>query len=341
MKKIQLISMFILAMTVGLASCGKKQTEETSLAAEEGKPKVRLLQVAEREVNQSADFTATVQAEIKNNIVSQSPGRIKSIYVEVGDQVRKGQRLAAMDDVNLANTQVQLENMRLTYQRLLELFEVGGVSQQELDNTKLQLDVAETNLRNLQENTSLLSPINGVVTARNYDVGDMYSGQFPIVTVMQIDPVKLTINVSESYFTKLKKDMPVEVRFDVFGDEVFEGKVTLVYPTIDEMTRTFTVEITLPNKDMRVRPGMFARVRVNFGVENRIVIPDLAVVKQPGSGERFVYVYDNGKVVMNRIELGKRLGDEYELVSGVEEGTQVVVAGQSRLSNGSEVEVVK
>ena len=340
MKKIQIISMFILAVAIGFSSCGKAD-KATSLAQEENKAKVRLLQVSKRDVNQTAEFTATVQPEIKNNIASQSPGRIKDIFVEVGDPVKKGQKLVAMDDANLSTTQVQIDNLRLTYQRLLELFEVGGASQQELDNAKLQLDVAETNARNLQENTTLISPINVVVTARNYDADDMYSGQLPILTVMQINPVKLLINVSESYYAKVKNGMPVDIRFDVFGDEVFKGKVALIYPVIDDATRTFTAEISLPNNDLRVRPGMFARVTINFGVENRVVVPDQAIVKQPGSGERFVYVYNNGNVDYKRVELGRRMNNEYELISGVEEGDRVVIAGQARLTNGAAVEIIE
>lgn len=342
MKRIQFISMLVFAATVSFSSCGSKSDENKhTIADNEGKPKVRLLEVTHRDVPQTADFTTTVQPDTKNNISSQSPGRIKRIFVEIGDRVSKGQRLAQMDDVNLENSRSQIHNIQVTYDRLEELYKVGGASKQDLDNAKLQLDVAQTNLRNLQENTYLLSPVNGIVTARNYDEGDMYGGQLPVLTVMQINPVKLQINVSESYYNKVEKGMTVDVRFDVFGDEEFKGTVSLVHPTIDDLTRTFTVEVSLPNGDLRIRPGMFGRVSVNFGLENRVVVPDKAIVKQAGSGERFVYVYKDGKVSMNRVELGRRMDTEYELLSGVETGSQVVVAGQARLSNGAEVEVVK
>ncbi len=338
MKKIQIISMLFLVATLGLTSCGKKEKTTTD---EDVKPKVRLLTVNQREVPQTIDFTTTVQPESRNNIAPQAPGRIRKQFVEVGDQVKKGQRLAQMDDSNLANIRTQIENFRLTYNRISELFEVGGASQQDMDNAKLQLDMAEINLSNLEENTYLVSPINGVVTARNYDEGDLYNGQTPVFTVMQLTPVKLMINVSESNFAKIRKGMKVDVQFDVFGDENFEGTVNLVYPTIDDATRTFAVEVLLPNKDQRIRPGMFGRVTINFGVENRVVVPDQAIVKQPGSGERFVYVYNNGKVSYDLVELGRRMDNEYELISGVTPGAQVVVAGQARLSNGAEVEVVQ
>lgn len=206
---------------------------------------------------------------------------------------------------------------------------------------RIQFDVKQTAYKNLLENTSLLSPINGVVTARNYDNGDMYGGGEPVLVVEQITPVKLLINVSETYFTKVKKGAPVDVRLDVYGEEVFKGNIHLVYPTIDAATRTFQVEIRLDNRDLRVRPGMFARATLNFGTADNVVVPDLAIVKQAGSGDRYVFVYKDGKVSYNKVELGRRMGTEYELKSGVPDNSQVVVAGQSRLVNGAEVEVEK
>ena len=132
---------------------------------------------------------------------------------------------------------------------------------------------------------------------------------------------------------------PVDVKLDVYGDEVFTGTINLIYPTIDATTRTFQVEIRLDNKDQRVRPGMFARATLNFGTAENVVVPDLAIVKQAGSGDRYVFVYKDGKVSYNKVELGRRMGTEYELKSGVPDNSQVVVAGQSRLVNGMEVEV--
>jgi RND family efflux transporter MFP subunit len=193
----------------------------------------------------------------------------------------------------------------------------------------------------MQENTALLSPLDGIVTARNYDDGDMYSGAMPVLTVEQIKPVRLMINVSETYFTKIEKGAPVDIRLDVYGDEVFKGQVNLVYPTINPATRTFPVEVRLANGDMRVRPGMFARVTVDFGALERVVIPDRAIVKQAGSGDRYVFVCKDGKVSYNKVELGRRMGEHYELISGVEDQDEVVVAGQTRLLDGVEVEIEK
>ena len=190
----------------------------------------------------------------------------------------------------------------------------------------------------MKENTRLVSPINGIVTARNYDSGDMIGGE-PVVTIEQMSPVKLLVNVSESFYTRVRKGMDVNVKVEVYGDEIFHGKVSLIYPTVDPQTRTFPVEIKLPNKDLKVRPGMFARVTMNFGTQNHVVAPDLSIIKQAGSGDRYIYAYKDGKVSYNKVLLGRRMDDKYEIISGVSDGDQVVVAGQSRLTNGAEVSV--
>lgn len=340
-KSIQLVA---LLLTVCMGSCtggGKDKAAATEEQRVEEKPVVKLADVKARPVEQIQDYTATVEAEVKNNIAPASPVRIDRIFVEVGDRVSKGQKLVQMDAANLKQAKLQLDNQEIEFNRIDELYKVGGASKSEWDASKMQFDVKQTAYKNLLENTSLLSPINGVVTARNYDNGDMYGGGDPVLVVEQITPVKLLINVSETYFTKVKKGAPVDVKLDVYGEEVFKGNIHLVYPTIDAATRTFQVEIRLDNRDLRVRPGMFARATLNFGTADNVVVPDLAIVKQAGSGDRYVFVYKDGKVSYNKVELGRRMGTEYELKSGVPDNSQVVVAGQSRLVNGAEVEVEK
>lgn len=325
-----------------LTACGggsdKTQAAADSIAQE--KPKVKLETVQVRPVAQTYDFTATVEANVTNNIAPSMAVRIGKIFVEVGDPVRAGQKLVQMDQTNVIQQKVQLDNYKTEFGRLDELFKVGGASKSEWDAKKTALDVAQTAYDNLVANTTLTSPIDGIVTARNYDNGDMYNlGGQPVVVIEQITPVKLVVNVSESLFKEVKKGMDVTLRLDVYGDEVFHGKVSLVYPTIDPTTRTFPVEITIPNGDKRVRPGMFARVTLSFGTKDRVVAPDRSIIKQAGSGDRYIYVYKDGKVSYNKVELARRMGDEYEVVSGVQDGDRVVVTGQNRLNNGMEVDI--
>ncbi len=186
----------------------------------------------------------------------------------------------------------------------------------------------------------LVSPVDGVVTARNYDPGDMTGAQ-PVLTVGQLSPVvKIIINATEADITKIHRGMDVNITFDALPDEVFSGTVSRVYPAVDPATRTFEAEIQIKNPGERLRPGMFARVEIDHGSINRVVVPDMAVVKQSGSGNRYVYVLHDGHVSYKRVELGRRLGDAYELISGVEAGDTVVISGQSRLADGVAVEVI-
>jgi len=338
MKRMKQLSIVVCAFAIGLSSCNKPKTE-TKIEAEIST--VKLQQVSEREIEQKLELTATVQPQAKNSIAPSSPGRIRDIMVEVGQNVSKGQKLVQMDVANLSNLETQIENVKRTYKRAQELFKVGGASQQELDNAKLQLDVAQTNLKNMSENTFLLSPLSGIVTARNYDNGDMYSGQTPVLTIMQINPVKLLVNVSESYYSKIKIGMSINVTFDVFEGQSFKGNVSLIYPVIDDRTRTFSVEIKMNNNSNKVRPGMFARVNLEFGKAKGIVVADQAIVKQAGSGAKFVYIYNDGKVQFKQVEIGRRIDNEYEIISGLSVGEQVVIAGQAKLVDGSKVNVVK
>lgn len=333
-------------IALGAAACssgkdGEKQNTTDQAVQADEKPKVKLAQVTERDVDQIEEYTATVESDVKNNISSNAALRIEKVLVDVGDAVKKGQVLVKMDASNLVQLDLQIKNQEIEFKRIDELYKVGGASKSEWDNIKTQLDVNRTAYNTMKENTQLISPINGVVTARNYDDGDMASTS-PILTVETLAPVKMLVNVSETYYPKVKKGMPVSVKLDTYGDEVFAGKVSIVYPTIDPATHTFPVEIQLANADQRVRPGMFARATLTFGVERRTVIPDMAIVKQMGAGDYYVFIYEtNGTVTRSVVKLGRRMGNEYEVISGVPAGSRVVIAGQNKLANKVAVDVVK
>lgn len=333
------LTLMTIAAALTLCSCSSEEKSAQS-SQETTKPNVKIAQVTAEAVAQTETFATTVEAEVKNNIIPNAPLRIDRILVEVGDNVVKGQKLVELDASNLEQLTLQVENQRIEFNRVAELYKVGGASKAEYDNAKTALEVNEKALKNRLENTVLVSPINGVVSARNYDNGDMYGGQ-PILVVEQITPVKMKVNVSEKYFSKVKKGADVTLTFETYGEETFTGKVNIIYPTIDPATHTFPVEITLSNNDRRVRPGMFGHATINFGEANHVVIPDAAVIKQAGSGDYYIYTHSNGKVSYDKIQIGKRMGDRYEIISGVASGAEVVIAGQNALANGTEVQVIK
>ena len=332
-------TMFVAAAVIMTAGCGNTSTKKAeAVEVPVADPTVSVAQVFVREVPQEAVYTSTVQAYVKNNIAPQMAGRITKINVEIGDFVKEGQVLAEIDKAQLLQAQLQLQNQEVELQRLKSLYEEGGLSQSDYDAIQLQYNVLKTQVDNLLENTTLRSPINGVVSARNYDVGDMYAMSMPIFTVEQIVPVKLLIGVSETDYSKVKKGDSVTVTADAIPDKTFYGKINRIYPTVDPATRTFTVEVKIDNSYRTLRPGMFARATVNFGSNNNVVIPDVAVVKQQGSGERFVYVLnEDNTVTYKKVVLGRRMGAEYEVLEGLQDGDKIVIGGQIRLKDGVKV----
>lgn len=321
-----------------LTACSKK---ETVVSHDEEIPLVTVAQVYERRVPRVKSYTATVEADNVNNIAPATPNRIKSIAVEVGDHVRRGQELVRLDASNADQLRINMEQLEREYNRANQLLQIGSGTQQAVDQLRAQLDAARSQYANMMENTVLTSPIDGVVTARNADPGDMTGGS-PILVVGQLRPiVKVMLAVSENDMASIRAGMPVDVTFDAYPDRAFAGTIQRIYPTVDPATRTFRVEVQIQNPDEAVKPGMFARVNLNMGERSNVVVPDRAIVKQTGSGNRYVYVYSNGRVSYNRVELGQRLDDSYELISGVADGDTVVLTGQVRLADGVRADILR
>lgn len=333
MKKATLLIALGLAL---LSACNSQQTA----VVESETPMVKIVEANEEMVNQIAEYTGNIEPFVKNNISSSTAQRVEKIFVEVGTQVKKGQLLVQMENINYANARIQLENLKTDLARTEALYKAGGISQQQYEQLKTQVKVAEENISNLDRNTKLLSPINGVVTARNFDNGDLTMGQ-PILVVMQLQPVKIMIAVSEEFYPVVKTGTPVEITLDVYEGKKYSGKVSLVYPTIDPMTRTFQVQVSIANQSMEIRPGMFARAKVELGSKKRVVVPDKAVIKQQGTNDKYVFVLEGEIVKYVKVEVGRRVGAKYEILSGLEAGQRVVVAGASNLIDNAKVKVTE
>lgn len=304
-------------------------------------PNVEVISATSKDVAQESSYSSTVEAFATNNIMPQAGGRIRKINAEVGDYVTKGQVLAEMDRLQLEQLELQIQNDEIEFKRLKALYEEGGLSQSDFETAELGYKVRKTNYQNLLENTILRTPITGFVTARNFDQGDMFSMSAPLFTVQQVVPVKLLVGISESEYTKVKKGMSVAIKADALPGRSFTGKVERLYPTIDAATHTFRAEVHVANTDRVLRPGMYARVTVNYGHNHSIVVPDLCIVKQEGTGQRFVYLLKADNTVSYvPVTLGRHIGMEYEVLEGISEGDQVVYKGQAALKDGVKVVVL-
>ena len=325
------------------AGCGSQNNQAPATQQAPQEPQVALVSVvaaARENVPQTSLYSSTVQAKVVNNIAPQGTGRIQKLNVEVGDFVAKGQVLAEMDKVQLEQAQLTLGNDETDPERARTLLSQGGISQADFDQLELAFNVSKSSCRNIEENTILRSPVSGVITARNYDRGDMFTMGQPIYTVQQITPVKILVGISETDYTRVKKGDTVSITADALPGKEFSGTVNRLYPTMDPATHTFNVEVTVPNPRRALRPGMYARVTVNFGSTFNIVLPDTAVLKMQGAGTRSVFVVvPEGKAERRVVTLGRHFDGKYEILSGLEEGEQVVVKGNSALKAGQAVQI--
>ena len=335
---------------LGAVSCGSRSGSQQPAGgpgfpggpAADVTPSVEVITASKRDVAEESTYSSTVEAYATNNIMPQAGARIRKINVEVGDYVVKGQVLAEMDRNQLDQLELQIQNDEVEYARLKGLYEEVGVSQSDLEAAELGYKVRKTNYQNLLENTILRSPITGFVTARNFDKGDMFSMSAPLFTVQQVIPVKLLVGISENEYTKVKKGDTVSLTVDALPGRTFTGKVNRLYPTINAATHTFNAEVLVQNSDRALRPGMFARVKVVFGTNHRVVLPDQCIVKQEGTGQKFVYLLNTDETVSYvPVTLGRHMGTEYEVIDGVLEGDTVVFKGQSTLKDGVKVIVLE
>ena len=340
-KTIKTLSLAVLSAGL-LASCSSSSSSKAT--EEQSADTVRLVEVAPAEMRAlslSEEFTAQLEAKVVNNITAQAGGRLKQLLVKVGDRVGAGQAVARMEATQAAQAQIQLADAKTNFARMDELYKVGGVSKAQWEQAKSAVDQAKLAYGNAAENTVLRSPISGFVTAKNYDNGDMTSPQLPVVVIQQIAPVKAVIGVSEQYYSYLKKGAAATLSVDALGEETFSGVVTNIFPTLDPVTHTVSAEIEVANKDLKLRPGMYARVHLDFGTKEALTVPDKAIVRQAGSGARYVYVFSGGKAVYRTVELGQQQGDLYEVVSGLNAGDQVITSAPSNLKNGLSVKLRK
>lgn len=347
MKK--LLSILIMA-AVALASVGcksKAKSEsltgaiEAETVAEESVPAVltRTEKAFASTVTLSEVYTSEIEPDKENDITPAVGGvHIDRIMVDVGDKVSEGQILVTLDPTQYNQQLIQLRNLEADYNRLLPVHEAGGISAQQIEQQKTALDVQREIVANLKKNIEVRSPISGVVTARNYDSGDLFAAQ-PILHVMKIDPVKIKVNIPEQHFPNVKSGMPVRVNVDLFPDLVFSGRVTLIHPALDTSTRTFTVEVTVPNHYSTLRPGMFARSTFDMGTKAGVMVPDVAVQKQVGSAERYVFVIKDGKAERRSVTVGRQVDGYVDILSGVSAGEDVAVTALTKLYDGAPVEL--
>jgi RND family efflux transporter MFP subunit len=328
---------------ISLAACGGKKQEATPSKDKEAE-KVIVQELKAERIAKTIELSTTLEGYETMNVSPSISGHIEHIYVEVGSRVSKGSMLVRMDKTQLNTTRINLASVKVELDRVAELKAAGNVSQQVYDQTKAQYDQLVETERFQNENTFVKSQFSGVVSAKNYEDGEMYSGA-PILTLTQINRLKALINIPESYFPLVKQGMKVNVFSDIYPDKVFPATIEIVYPTIDPSTHTFQAKLNIPNGGEKIRPGMYVRTTLALGEIDAIVVPYQSVLKLTGSNDRYLFVEDEGSARRVAVTLGQRFDDQIEVIPVVpgdlKEGDKLVITGQARLVDGSKLEVVE
>ena len=321
----------LLLLAGALVACGGKSAEKQATTTKKESEKVKVQTLSNERIAKNLELSATLEGYETMNISPSITGHIEHIYVEVGSRVQKGSMLVRMDQTQLNTTRINLNSTKVELDRVTSLKASGSISEQVYDQTKAGYDQLVETERFQNENTFVRAQFSGIISAKNYEDGEMYTGA-PILTLTQISRLKAIINIPETYFPLVKQGMKVDVRSDIYPDKTFPATIEIVYPTIDPSSHTFQAKLNIPNGSEKIRPGMYVKTTLALGQIDAIVVPYQSVLKL-GTAHRVA------------VTLGQRFDDRIEIIpvipGDLKEGDQLVVTGQARLVDGSKLEIVE
>jgi len=319
-----------------VSACGGQQTQQQM---EQRVELVETAPLALSDISRELEFSTTLEGWQTLNVAPSLTGKIEHIYVEVGSNVSAGSMLVRMDQNQYTTTKLTYTNLGVEMQRMESLRESGAVSQQTYDQTRLSYEQTKESLDFLEKNTYVRAPFAGVISAKNYEDGELYSGQ-PILVLTQIYTLKALISIPENYYPVVKKGMKVDIASEIYPGETFPATIEIVYPTVDPASHTFQAKLRIPNSALKLRPGMYVKTKMSMGMARAMVVPYQAVLKLTGSNDRYVFLDDNGVAKRVFVKLGQRFDENIEVISDeLQEGDRLVVVGQGKLVDGSKLNV--
>jgi RND family efflux transporter MFP subunit len=360
-----LIGVTVLTVVLGWLYKPAKKTE-----AEKVVP-VEVNSVKTGSIEETMELTGWVKANSLVDVKSKVAGRVesleillpdgKTIAVEEGVEVKAGRQIAVIDhdmyqaQVDAARaavkaSEVEVADANREARRLKALFEGGSATEQSRDKALTAMQMAEARLNSARANlemadinlreSSIRSPIDGVITAKHIDAGNLINIGQAIVTVADMKMVKIVVAASERYSGKIQAGMKVKVRVESWGEREFDAEVYSVYPSLDEQTHSIQAEIRLNNEKLQFRPGMFAKVKLVLQHREDAVVVLRDVVLGGKADEPYVYVVEDGVAHKRIVKTGITEGAKIEIIEGLKAGENLVVNGMNYLIDGIKVEAV-
>lgn len=296
------------------------------------------------------DYTAngTFLPKAETNLSSEISGKVVSVLVKEGSRVRAGQVVATIKkdaiEVDMSQAQNNLQNAIIDNQRYENAFKTGGVTKQQLDNSRLQLKNAQAAVRAQSvrvNNAAVRAGISGTINKRMVEPGAVVSPGTPMFEIVNINTLKLSVLVDESQISKLQIGQVVPISVNVYPEDSYSGRITFIAPKSDA-SLNFPVEIEVSNNG-KLKAGMYATAvfKTNNGAEtqNMLTVPATAFVNGVSSGQ--IFVAQNGVAKLIKVTPGKVYGDKVQILNGLKNGDQVITSGQINLDNGSKINIIK
>ena len=318
----------------------KKASTIEEIQKEKGKP-ARVVKASKAKLTDVRKFSGTIEGMNQNSAICKMGDPIAKINVQVGSSVQKDQVLAEYlytgDNTQYQQAQEQIAVLEKATERMREVYQKGGISQQDMDAQEMQLKVAKMNLEAARRATSILAPEAGVVTELKFQVGQTPGVGAKFATIAKLNKVILKLNITSQDIGYFKKGAAATV---TIAGEKMKGKVSLIPLAANPTTRFFPVEVTFNNKGKKLLPGMYVTAELDARQVNGVAVPTEAVVYRNGSNAVWI-VDEEGKARRKLVKLGVQTKEFIQIAEGLEGNESVIVEGMSRMNDGDKVLVVE
>lgn len=330
-----------------MISCTNKEKEKTQKVKD---ILVKTVKVEEENYTPKLKYQGTAYAIKEANLGSTLPGRVEKTYFKKGDNVKQGDLLVSLSGEMLAQAEIEYKTIKKDYERVKRLKDKGSLSQQDFDHVKAKLDASREKTEMLSKSAEIRAPFDGTIIGYLVKEGENflfspnlspgYSMTSGIVSLMQLNTIKLKIDVNEKDISKIIKGQNAEIIFDAYPNKTFKGKVKIISPVLSTLTRTATVEININNSDLLIKPGMYANVEIKLPEEKAIFIPLNSINRLSGTGIDFVFTVEKNIVHKKSIKRISNIGDKVA-VEGLTKNQQIITLGKNKVDEGIKVRIKK
>lgn len=343
-------------------------------SGEENAVPVEIMEVGLGQVKQSLNFNGDIKAEIEVKVFAKIPDRIEQLFVDDGDRVRKGDSIAKVlattieqavlqTEAGLSAAQAQEANLKVEFERAQRLHKENAMSKQQFDAIRTQYEAVSaqvkqaeavlTSARSQFKDATITAPISGIIGKRYFEVGDIAAPSMPVVSIVQMDRVKIALNATEEDLGHLSIGQKAEVQVRSYPGEIFVGKIQKISPILDPVTRLAEIEVLIPNSDHKLKPGMYAEAEITTGImDNVIVVPRYSVIESTSlesiNGEDqvvknyFVFVVnDSSRVQQRKLDVDYLNHKQVAVRGGITVGEKLVVSGQNNLRDDLPVTIAE